>query len=255
MALSACLEHGIIARELDGAPGPDAAPTDAQVDAAPSDELRFTDLWCEPDVLNGEPLHLDEWLDCYFRVTGASGRMTTLSCEDGQGMPMDCDGGWPPRWIEPVGPSPLPIEEGYFTMVVGGPGRMPGSVVWVADDGVQQERLELSWQMMVNGPPDIWVDCAGNDTGFVSVTAGDLLDCVVHTWDPDLGDIVEWAVFLEQGPPPMSEPTPQWGEGPEPTFWAWQTDLQEAGEILTYRFLAHDSVSSAQPFDLVVTVQ
>ncbi len=254
MAHGACMEHGIIARSGDGALSTDAQP-DTQPDARPADELRFTDVYCEPDVINGEPLAPHTFLDCIFRVEGVAGRMTELWCEDGLGALLDCNEGWPPRFLDPAGPSPLPVEDGYFTIWIPEPAPPMGRVVWVADDGVGQARFDLTWHTEPNSPPEIWVECGGNGLGFVTVDAGALLECSVFTQDPDPGDDVNWQVILQQGPLPMEDPIPLWGQGPGPSFWAWQTDLLEAGEILIYRFMAHDNASPAPPFDLTVTVQ
>ncbi len=255
MALAGCMEHGLIARARDAGPGPDVQTPDTGTPDAATDGLRFTDVVCEPDVLNGEPVATESFLDCTFRVVGVAGRETQLSCEDPSGVELDCHNDWPPRWLDPEDPTPLPIEDGWFGMGIGGPNGPPNGVVWVAHDGVSEARFELSWTVKVNNPPDLWVECGGNGSGFVTVAAGDLLQCVVHTTDPDPGDEVHWQVVLAQGRPPEIDPAPLWGEGPGATPWAWQTELIEAGESLIYRFYAHDSSVGAPHYDLMVSVQ
>jgi len=249
-----CTEHSLIASERDGSTEPDAQ---IQPDAAPSNELRFTEVHCVPDVLNGEPLPQGVELGCEFRVVGITGRTTELSCEDGWGEPVDCFGGWS-IWMEPVGQNPLPINDGYFWMHFMNflpPWLADGGLVWVADDGYEQARLSLQFQQIPNEPPEVWVECSGDAGGFVTVQAGDSLQCQVHTFDPNPNAHVAWEVTRVKGPPPVNSPTPTWGGGPGVVSWSWSTDPAEGGELWRWRFWASDGPLFAEPFDLSVQVQ
>ncbi len=249
-----CVERGVVARlRSDGALVDASSPDGGQPDGGQGG-LRFTAVACEPNVLDGQAVAAGGLLECVFGVEGQAGRTVELSCESPEGDPLGCQQDWPPRWLQPGEPVALPVEDGWFGMVVDGPEPLPVGMVWVADDGLDRVRFELSWTIKTNNPPQIRLDCGGGGS-MVTVVAGDLLQCALVTSDQDAGDVVYWTVALAQGPQPLMEPAPQWGEGPGEIPWAWQTASSEAGDTFVFRFFAHDSTAYAPHFDLMVIVQ
>lgn len=224
-----------------------------------SDELRFAEVQCVPDVLRGMSLVAGQSLSCVFRLEGSSGRSASLRCEHDSGAAADC-GAAAGMQLQPFGTHPLPIQDGLFILSTSGLGPGRRVVVWRADDGEHLARYRLEVEIVadngVNEQPGIEFNCGGRTDGTARIAAGGEVSCQVRFVDPD-PDALSWSYAVASGPAPQNEATPFGGSGqaPHEVRWRWRTSASEAGKTWTYAFTVSDGTAPAVTRQLVVTVE
>jgi hypothetical protein len=222
-------------------------------------DLRFEDVQCVPNVLEGKAIVEGQSLSCTFRVEGRVGREASVRCEDASGGSLDCSAASRMQ-IQPFGSNPLPIKDGLFIMQTDGRANQNVSLVWVADDGEKEARRRVEFAVSaddgVNAPPSIEFNCAGDTDGAVRAAAGAQLVCQVRLSDPD-PDTLSWSYTQTAGPAPANEPTPFGGSGQAPLefTWRWSTVAAEAGKSWTYRFTVNDGTAPAVTRELVISAE
>lgn len=224
-----------------------------------SGNLRFTDVICLPEVTGGQTIVEGSLVTCTFHVAGPPGRAVTLRCEDGAGNELDC-GSSSRTQLQPFGASPLPLDDGFFTISTDGLAGTTAVVVWVADDGEEEARHRFEAQVVaddgLNEPPGIELDCGGDTDGSVDIKAGNELVCTLRFIDPD-PDLLTWSYEIAQGGTPTSEPTPFGGAATAPfeAEWRWITAPSESGMAWTFRFKVMDGAAPEVTRDLIVNVE
>jgi hypothetical protein len=214
---------------------------------ADPDALRFENVSCVHEKLGLSSVTEGQLADCNFHVLGKPGQTATLSCEDLQGQPIDCDpNGAQPQQVWPDGAQPLPLTFAGFASATTGMGGSTLSIVLVASDGTETARHRLDIPVTAdNGVPDaptLTVDCGqaeGSTT--IEVEAGKNLDCTASVVDPD-PDMIEYSIDLASADAPTWFPIPAsgglWGTG----FFGWTFFAQaaDAGKSFDYTFKVND---------------
>lgn len=238
-----------------GAGGDSTAPTDP-------DALRFADVSCVHEQLGLKSVTEGQNIECGFQVLGKSGKAATLSCQDLQGKPVDCNpNGAQPLQIWPDGAQPLPLTFAGFWGGTNGLGGSTVSIVLVASDGTETARHRLDIPIAVdNGVPDaptLKVDCGqakGSTT--VEIEAGKNLDCIGSVVDLD-PDMLEYSIDLVSAEAPTWLPIPAagglWGTG----YFGWTFFAQAAdvGKSFDYTFKVNDYVHTPVTTTFTIVVK
>jgi len=234
-------------RKVDAEVTPDAGPT----------ALQFADVWCDPPVHLGVAVEENTIVQCDFTVQDEESAVVTLGCEDGTGNPIDCNGGWPNRDLEPTAPTPAPVHGSFIMHTINMAGER-AETVWVAtDDRGHEARYDLAFDVVHEqpvDPPEIYIDCGGGDPHQVGVVAGGRLQCeltITHTMP--FAPVV-WQVFWPNHPDFTNLPVPTEGSGTGVFPWSWQTTPAEAGLTYHFYFQARLNLGSIAIRELVVDV-